>query len=34
MNDVINDVFVNKYDFELAHFNEDIAAGKSMLKVY
>jgi hypothetical protein len=25
--DVRNDVFVNKYDFELAHFNEDIDAG-------
>jgi hypothetical protein len=24
---VRNDVFVNKYDFELAHFNEDIDAG-------
>jgi len=24
--DVRNDVFVNKYDFELAHFNEDIDA--------
>ena len=31
MNDVINDVFVNKYDFELAHFNEDIDAGKGMI---
>jgi hypothetical protein len=25
--DVRNKVFVNKYDFELAHFNEDIDAG-------
>jgi hypothetical protein len=25
--DVRNNVFVNKYDFELAHFNEDIDAG-------